>query len=140
MFGIGLPELAALAVFVVLAVVVLRGLPSARWVKVDDVTSVPLAPADLDAPLLRLLDNLPASRVSVSGPGSWMLTVTRAHGWAVVLAVVLFPLGLLFLLAREHADLHVSVTPHGEGAEVRVLGTTRRSLAEAIGEAVRGLA
>ena len=140
MFGVGFPEISVLSVAVVLVVVGLRLLPSTRWVRVDDATNVRVDPDELDLPLLRMLDRLPASRVVATGGCSWMLTVSRAPGWAVVLAVVLFPLGLLCLLARDRADLHISVHPATGGSEVRVVGTTRRNLADAIGEAVTGLA
>jgi hypothetical protein len=57
----------------------------------------------------------------------------------VIPAIMLFPVGLLFFLFREEADLVVTLRAVPEGSEVRVLGTTRRSFAEALGLAVAEL-
>lgn len=71
----------------------------------DDRWRLAVAPAELERPLALMLGALPAAWVHQFSAGTWTLTVTRAPWWTFFPVVLLFPLGLLFLLIREHATV-----------------------------------
>jgi hypothetical protein len=56
----------------------------------------------------------------------------RTPVWAIVLAVVLFPIGLLFLLAKEENDVGIGFEPIPGGTRVTITGQASRSLMSAI--------
>jgi hypothetical protein len=66
--------------------------------------------------------------------------VRRAPLWALLAAVLLFPIGLiLLLLIDEKSDLQLVVRPAPDGSEVLVVGKTRQSVVDTLREAFRGL-
>jgi len=138
-FGFGGVEQLVVGTVVVAAIVVARHLSTAQWVRVDRVTPVGVDATALDVPLGRLLGDLPGTRMVAGGPATWTLQVERAQSWTCLPAVLLFPLGLLFLLFKEHGALVVSVRPAAGGAEVRALGTTRLSVHRVLEQAVADL-
>ncbi len=139
MFGFGYVELLVAVAVLLLGILVWRVSGRAVWTRVDDHTTVTVTAAALEAPLTRLLSALPASQLRMGGPGTWTLVVHRASWWTVVPAVLLFPVGLLFFLFREEADLVVTVRSTRDGSEIRTVGTTRRSVAETLGCAAADL-
>lgn len=139
MFGIGAWELILAGALVVALILVARHLSGAQWTRVDSSTPVGVDPTRLELPLARLLSNLPATRLVAGGGDTWTISVERAQPWALVPAVLLFPLGLLFLLFREHASLVVILRPAVGGAEVHLLGTTRLSVRRAVEQALADL-
>jgi hypothetical protein len=62
-----------------------------------------------------------------TGQGESVLTYTRSYfpWWTILLAIILFPIGLLALLLKAHAILTVSFEPEGEGATVSLGGMAR---------------
>ena len=73
----------------------------------------------------------------VGRPGPWW---SNGPPWRTILpAVLAFPVGLLFLLFREEADLVVTLRPTAGGSVLRLVGTTRMSVAQALREAVAEL-
>ena len=124
----------------VLLLVLLRRLWStARWVRVDDDHDVAVTPEALEASFTRLLTHLPATRVRAGGRSTWTVVVERAQWWTILPAVLAFPVGLLFLLFREEADLVVTLRPNAGGSVLRLVGTTRMSVAQTLREAVAEL-
>ena len=130
MFGFGYVELLVAGVVGLFVLIVWRLASGAAWIRVDDAHRVAVSADALEAPLTRMLTALPASQVHTGGPGTWTLVLSRAQWWTVVPAALLFPMGLLFFLFREQADLVVTVRSVPDGSEVRLVGTTRRSIAD----------
>ena len=100
--------------------------------RVDEEHAVTVTAGALEAPFTRLLSDLPGTRLRTGGQATWTLVVTRASWWTILPAVALFPLGVLFLLFREEADLVVTLRPTADGSVLRVIGTTRMSVADAL--------
>ena len=139
MFGIGYVEVLAALGLALLLVLLRRTWSTARWTRVDDEHAVTVTAEALEAPFTRLLSDLPGTRLRAGGQATWTLVVTRASWWTILPAVALFPLGVLFLLFREEADLVVTLRPTADGSVLRVIGTTRVSVADALRTAVAEL-
>jgi hypothetical protein len=62
-----------------------------------------------------------------TGQGHDVLTYTRSYfpWWTILLAIILFPIGLLALLLKAHAILTVSYEPEAEGSRVTVAGMAK---------------
>jgi hypothetical protein len=59
----------------------------------------------------------------------------RVPVWALVIAILFFPFGLLALLAFRNDKATVSVHPTGDGAtRVRIVGTLRNQVSDTIDE------
>jgi hypothetical protein len=70
-------------------------------------------------------------------PGTYTLSYRRTPGWALVLGVVTFPIGLLvIILSRETLTITVSVTSSGDSTRITVVGQANRDVALAIGAAL----
>ena len=139
MFGVGALELVVAGVVVVAAILLWRYASPARWVRVDQVRHVAVRAAAWEVPLARLLGDLPATDLHAGGPATWTVSVARAQSWSYLPAVLLFPMGLLFLLFRDTAALVVVVRPAADGAEVHLLGTTRLSVLRTLERALAEL-
>jgi hypothetical protein len=75
-----------------------------------------------------------AGRYRPTGRDSTTLTYTRTYipNFAILCAILLFPLGLVALLARRDATMLVSFRDDGSGgAAVAVTGTAQRKAAQA---------
>jgi hypothetical protein len=73
----------------------------------------------------------------VGRPGPWWSN--GLPWWTILPAVLAFPVGLLFLLFREEADLLVTLRPTAAGSVLRLVGRTRVSVAQTLREAVAEL-
>jgi hypothetical protein len=138
-FGVGVPELVVAGAVVVAAILLWRHASPARWVRVDEARHVAVLAAALEGPFARLLSDLPATDLHAGGRSTWTLSVARPQSWSYVPAVLLFPMGLLFLLFRDTATLVVVVRPAADGAEVHLLGTTRLSVMRTLERALAEL-
>jgi hypothetical protein len=58
--------------------------------------------------------------LTASGPNGVCWEQSRTPTWAVILAVVLFPIGMLFLLTKDERSVTMQVVPAAQGCEVRV--------------------
>jgi hypothetical protein len=116
---VGVPELVVAGAVVVAAILLWRHASPARWVRVDEARHVAVLAAALEGPFARLLSDLPATDLHAGGRSTWTLSVARPQSWSYVPAVLLFPMGLLFLLFRDTATLVVVVRPAADGAIVR---------------------
>jgi hypothetical protein len=123
MFAVGWFELLVLALLV--AIVLLVMLPDTH--AVADETIVPgISVETADQVLFRELSDLPDLTLVESHAGSYTLARRSVYGAAILAAVLLFPVGLIFLLFKQEHRLQVSVASHPEGCRVRVAGRARR--------------
>jgi len=134
-----MPELVVAGAVVVAAILLWRYASPARWVRVDEARHVAVRAAALEVPFARLLSDLPATDLHAGGPSTWTVSVARPQSWSYLPAVLLFPMGLLFLLFRETAALVVLVRPAAAGAEVHLLGATRLSVLRTLDRALAEL-
>jgi hypothetical protein len=135
-FGIGYVEVLVAGVLVAVVLVGLRWGTRSQWVDVDEQWQLAVGQAQIEPPLVKLLGNLPAARLRAGSPGTWTVTVSRSPWWTLFPVVLLFPLGLLFLLFQEQADTQVMLRPFRGGTEVRMIGRTRASVRDAVGKAL----
>jgi len=135
-FGIGYVELLVGGALVAVVLVGLRWGMRSQWLSVDERWIVGVGQELIEPPLVKLLSNLPAARLQAGSPGTWTVSVSRPPWWTLIPIVVLFPLGLLFLLFQEQADAQVLLRPTRGGTEVRLIGRTRASLRDTIGKAL----
>jgi hypothetical protein len=80
--------------------------------------------------------------MSVSGADSYSPVATtpqwialyrkRFPVWSIVLAVLLFPFGLLFLLAREEHNVGINIEPIPGGTRVTITGEASKPLMSAL--------
>ncbi|MFL6159710.1 MAG: hypothetical protein ACJ72D_26790 [Marmoricola sp.] len=126
-------SLVVLAAIVAGLVVLVKRMRSSRWVSVGE--QVPLAHAPTDLP--GRLAALGTGRVITPAPDRAALVLRRAPVWTVLPALLLFPVGLLFLLYREDVALEVTPDPGGAFAwlsgrtEARTLAAVKETLATA---------
>jgi len=73
--------------------------------------------------LLTTLSTSALGSIVATGAGRINLTQRRTPVWTVVLAVLTFPLGLLFLLFKVEHNLNVMITPDDRGAGAEPLTT-----------------
>ncbi len=93
--------------------------------------------ADVDAEVAKLLATVRRAELRMAMPGVYSISYKRTPGWAVLLAVLTFPIGLLFLfVAANRYELAISVTADGDRTRIRVFGRVHRKFAEAIGAAL----
>jgi hypothetical protein len=135
-FGIGYVEVLVAGVLVAAVLVGLRWGTRSQWVDVDEQWPLAVGQIQIEPPLVKLLGNLPAARLRAGSPGTWTVTVSRSPWWTLFPVVLLFPLGLLFLLFQEQADTQVMLRPFRGGTEVRMIGRTRASVRDAVGKAL----
>jgi hypothetical protein len=65
-------------------------------------------------------------------PQGVQLARKRFPTWAIVLAVLLFPIGLLFLLAKEENNVWIGIEPLPTGTRVTIQGEASRTLMSAL--------
>ncbi|MGO4258027.1 hypothetical protein [Marmoricola sp. RAF53] len=93
--------------------------------------------AEVDAAMADLLGTARRVQLRMVLPGTYTVTYKRTPGWAIVVAIFGFPVGLLALfLGTVRYQLVLSVTPEGGATRVRVVGRVHRKFAEAIGKAL----
>ena len=101
-----------------------------RSVSVNLSWSSPLAPMTLERRLLSTLIEVSSGRAASAGPGRLVLIERWTPAWAIVMAIVTFPLGLLFLLFKTERTLNVMIESEPGGSRVDLVGATRsRTLA-----------
>lgn len=104
---------------------------------VDDLTTT--APyAEVDAELMKLLGNSRGYDIQMMVPGTYTLSYRRSPGWALVLGLLTFPIGILIVLfAREKLTLTLSATATESGTRLLVIGRVHEKLALATGTAIQ---
>jgi len=128
MFGLGMAELLLIAVMLGLAV--LSSGWMLRWVNVNQRWHAAGEGVDLEQSLLANLSTSNRGSAVATGAGRIILSQRRTPLWTVVLAVIVFPLGLVFLLHKVPQSLNVLITPdHRGGSRIDLTGvTTTRTL------------
>ena len=133
---ISLALLVVLVALVVLVVVSSLG----GWVPVSQTYRISnTTPEKLEQPVFMLLSNIRGAEVIQSAPGTYTQHVRRSPGWIWLLVILLFPLGLLFLLVKKTGSLQVSLVQSGPGIEVRLAGRTPKAVLRTLDEAFSSL-
>jgi hypothetical protein len=131
MFGVGWAELLVVA-GMLLALTVVWNAWRERWVRVSREWRLAVSASDIEEALADSFAAAPGGRWRAQADGSWVYTVRRVPLWAVLLGVLTLPLGLLLLLVKETADLHVRLVRDEEGCRVRAIGRTPTATAGAL--------
>lgn len=124
-------SLLVLAGICLLLVALVKRMRNSRWVAVGE--QVPLTVPWGALP--ERLATLGAGRVITPAPDRTALVLRRSPVWIVVPVLLMFPLGLLFLLYKEDVELAVVREPGGASAwlsgrtEIRALAAVRTALA-----------
>lgn len=136
MFGFGIVEL--VVALLVIGAIVLGLILRDPVVTVDDQMSIDgMSPAELDRRVFGRLGAVLRSQMGQVFPGHVTLTSSSIPGWAVLVGLLTFPVGLLLLLLiRQQLSLHVRVLPDGRGSLVQVAGKARKSVALEVGRIV----
>lgn len=136
MFGFGIVEL--VVALLLIGAIVLGILLRDPVVTVNDQMSIDgISPAELDRRVFGRLGAVPRSQMGQVFPGHVTLTSSSIPGWAVLVGLLTFPVGLLLLLLiRQQLSLHVRVLPDGRGSLVQVAGKARKSVALEVGRIV----
>jgi hypothetical protein len=93
--------------------------------------------AELDADVARLLGGTRGYDLRMVLPGTYTLSYRRTPGWALLLGLVTFPIGILIiLLSRETFVLTFAVTATEAGSRVTVVGRAHEKVALAVGAAI----
>ncbi|WP_370288654.1 hypothetical protein [Nocardioides sp.] len=136
MFGFGIAEVVVALLLV--GAVALGLLLRDPVVTVDDEMSIDgMSPAELDRRVFGRLGAVRRSQMGQVFPGHVALTSSSIPGWAILVGLLTFPVGLLLLLLiRQQLSLHVRVLPDGRGSLVQVAGKARKSVALEVGRIV----
>lgn len=94
-----------------------------RWVGVSREWVIDLDPDRVEDVLVRAFAS-GGNQWRAQPDGSWIFTDRRVPLWAALLCVVTLPLGLILLLIKETADLHIKVVAEPGGCRVRAVGRT----------------
>ena len=108
--------------------------------QIHQVVDHPAPPASVMS-LLQPVATADAYRVQAYAADRLVLLKERWATWVIVLAIILFPLGLLFLLVpKEQQTVTISLEPLGDGTRVHIVGSATRVLQSAIQYALGGQA
>lgn len=136
MFAMGWFEI--VVVVLLAAIVLLALLPGGGTYDIADETIVPGISAETaDQVLFRELSDLRSLTLVESHAGSFTLARSSSYGAAIVAAVLLFPVGLVFLLLKQEHRVQVSVASHPDGCRLRVVGQARRRDVNAVAGALQ---
>ena len=82
-------------------------------------------PSTLSQILVRVVPQLTAVgyRLDAQTDRTMIFTRTIRPGWTIVVAILLFPFGLVALLVKSGVSLSVTLAPRGEETDVSVAGT-----------------
>lgn len=121
--------LGAVEIWIVLglvALVIIWLLPGGHGYDVADETVVQgISWEAADQVLFRELSEVRGLPLVEAHAGSYTLSRTSRSAWAFVAAVVLFPVGLIFLLFTHEDRVQVSLSAHPSGCRLRVVGHAR---------------
>jgi hypothetical protein len=130
MFDVGMTDV-LIAVALALGIAVLTS--GWRWSNVNQRWHADAAGLDLESAVQRSLAAAPGRCLAARGEGRVTLTQWRRPMWTIVLAVLLFPLGLVFLLHKVPHTLTVLITSGGRGgSRIDLIGTTRTRTLDAL--------
>ena len=132
MFGIGATELLLLVGTLVVLTLVWQSWRG-RWVPVSAEWRPGLPAEEVERVMRSSFALVPGVKFRAHGGGWSVCTVRRIPFWAAVFGVFTLPFGLLlWLFARETADLHVLVVEGPDGCRVRAVGLAPERTARAL--------
>jgi hypothetical protein len=107
-----------------------------------NIHQVVVVPASREQVLQQLMSVAGADKYSPVGQSAEGLLLNRRRipVWAIVLAIVFFPIGLLFLLVKNDENVSISLTPVEGGTQVTVTGQASQVLQSALQYALSGYA
>jgi hypothetical protein len=128
-----------LTVLGVVALVVLVFLPGggSTYDVADETIVRGLSWEAADQVLFRELSEVRGLTLVEAHAGSYTLESASRSAWAYVAAVLLFPVGLIFLLFKSEHRLQVSLSAHESGCRLRVVGTARRRDIDQVAASIR---
>ena len=136
MFGIEL--FGILILLAIVALVVLALLPGGSTYDVADETIVHGVSVDIaDQVLFRELSDVPGLPLIESHAGSYTLRRKSVSGAAILGAILLFPIGLLFLLFTREHRVQISLAEHPAGCRLRIVGTAKGRDIDRVAETIR---
>ena len=100
---------------------------------------MPAAPEQVLAQLLSV-SGADGYKPLMHSPEGVTLHRKRFPTWAVVFAVLTFPIGLLFLLAREDETVGIALQPVQGGTQVTISGQASRALQSSLQYVLSGYA
>lgn len=122
--GMGALEMWIVLALVLLVVVMLFG---GRAYDIADETIVQgISWEAADQVLFRELSGIRGLPLVEAHAGSYTLAQNYRPAWAYAAAVVLFPVGLIFLLFSHEDRVQVSLATHPSGCRLRIVGHARR--------------
>src|SRR5436305_745828 len=112
----------------------------ARGVATPVIQQVVVVPAPQDAVMSQLMSVSGADSYSPVGQSYDTLTLSRRRipVWAIVLAIILFPIGLLFLLVKDTEMVQITLNRVEGGTQVTIAGRASQPLMSALQYALSG--
>lgn len=137
-FGVGTVELLVVGFgFLALVALVVALARRNGVVAVSDELEVPADPALVEERVFGPLGSIRGAAMTRASAGHVSLSCRRTPGWAVVLAILLFPWGLVLLLVKQEHVLQVRIATHGRGSLVQVSGRAPKQVALEVGETLQ---
>jgi|tagenome__1003787_1003787.scaffolds.fasta_scaffold19994705_1 hypothetical protein len=106
-------------------------------VHVDDSFHSPLPLASAEQRTFASLGTIVGTNMSQVGPQQYAVVSSRCYPWAILFAILVFPIGLLLLLLRQEIVLNVRLAPEGAGTTVQVAGRAQMRVATAVGSSLQ---
>jgi hypothetical protein len=126
LFGFGAPEIWIILGVVALVIFVLLPGGGSTYDVADEAIVQGISWEAADQVLFRELAEVRGLPLVEAHAGSYTLARTSRSAWAYVAAVVVFPLGLVFLLFSHEDRVQVSLSAHPSGCRLRVVGHAKR--------------
>lgn len=126
MFGMGIVEFLIVVGVVGLIVLILLPGGGSTYDVADETIVQGISWEAADQVLFRELSEVRGLPLVEAHAGTFTLARTSRSVWAYVAAIVLFPVGLVFLLFSHEDRLQVSVSAHPSGCRLRIVGQARR--------------
>ena len=76
--------------------------------------------AEVEPRVFKAVAGVRGVTVTTSGSGLFVLTQRRAHPLSIIPAILLFPIGLIFLFVNDDLVLTITVDAQGNGAATRL--------------------
>ena len=128
----------AVALLVLLLAALVRRSSNGGLVDVADELRTDLSPTEAESRIAPLLSRSKKIDVRYVMAGTYRLSYQTTSPWAVLIAIVGFPIGLVALwLMRTEYGVTVVIAPEGDGSLVRVFGRVHNKLAEGLRAALR---
>lgn len=126
LFGMGVPEVLIVLGLVALVILVLVPSGGTSYDIADETIVEGISWEAADQVLFRELSEVPGLPLVEAHAGSYTLARKSRPVWVFVVAVLLFPVGLIFLLVSDEHRVQVSLSAHPSGCRLRIVGHARR--------------